>query len=110
MRFEKFELRPFQSAQTREAVNVAVRTGLVPGGAVNIIGYHQRHLLVTFRHIDDLLGKADHVLCLGDLVNCSPQPAECVAWAMQHLSAEWLIQGNHDRAVSLGENPHWAWL
>jgi hypothetical protein len=26
---------------------------------------------------------ANHVLCLGDLVGYGPQPAECVAWAMQ---------------------------
>lgn len=25
----------------------------------------------------------DQILCLGDLVNYGPQPAECVAWAMQ---------------------------
>jgi putative phosphoesterase len=48
----------------------------------------------------------DQILCLGDLVNYGPQPAECVTWAMQHLSPEWLIQGNHDRAVGLGEDPH----
>jgi len=48
----------------------------------------------------------DQILCLGDLVNYGPQPAECVCWAMEHLSAEWLIQGNHDRAVGLGEDPH----
>jgi putative phosphoesterase len=49
---------------------------------------------------------ADQILCLGDLVNYGPQPAECVRWAMQRLSAEWLIQGNHDRAVGRDEDPH----
>jgi predicted phosphodiesterase/NTP pyrophosphatase (non-canonical NTP hydrolase) len=45
----------------------------------------------------------DQVLCLGDLVNYGPQPAECVTWAMQTLSSDWLVQGNHDRAVALDE-------
>jgi len=48
---------------------------------------------------------ADQILCLGDLVNYGPQSAECVAWAMRTLTPEWLIQGNHDRAVGLGEDP-----
>jgi len=47
----------------------------------------------------------DQILCLGDLVNYGPQPAECVAWAMQTLTSDWLIQGNHDRAVALDEDP-----
>ena len=48
---------------------------------------------------------ADHILCLGDLVNYGPQPAECVAWAMKTLTPDWLIQGNHDRAVAFDEDP-----
>ena len=48
----------------------------------------------------------DQILCLGDLVNYGPQPAECVGWAMRTLTRDWLIQGNHDRAVGLGEDPH----
>lgn len=47
----------------------------------------------------------DQILCLGDLVNYGPQPAECVAWAMKTLTPDWLIQGNHDRAVGLDEDP-----
>ena len=47
----------------------------------------------------------DQILCLGDLVNYGPQPAECVAWAMKTLTSDWLIQGNHDRAVALDEDP-----
>ncbi len=35
--------------------------------------------------------EVDQILCLGDLVNYGPQPAECGRWAMQHLSPEWLI-------------------
>jgi putative phosphoesterase len=48
---------------------------------------------------------ADQILCLGDLVNYGPQPAECVAWAMKTLTSDWLIQGNHDRAVGLDADP-----
>jgi putative phosphoesterase len=48
---------------------------------------------------------ADQILCLGDLVNYGPQPAECVAWAMKTLTSDWLIQGNHDRGVVLNEDP-----
>ena len=47
--------------------------------------------------------EVDQVLCLGDLVNYGPQPAECVRWAMETLSPDWLVQGNHDRAVALDE-------
>jgi predicted phosphodiesterase/dimeric dUTPase (all-alpha-NTP-PPase superfamily) len=46
----------------------------------------------------------DQILCLGDLVDYGPQPAECVTWAMQSLTPDWLVQGNHDRAVALGES------
>jgi predicted phosphodiesterase len=28
----------------------------------------------------------DQILCLGDLVNHGPQPAQCVAWAMKTLT------------------------
>jgi predicted phosphodiesterase len=47
--------------------------------------------------------QVDRILCLGDLVNYGPQPAECVAWAMQTLAPDWRVQGNHDRAVALDE-------
>lgn len=53
---------------------------------------------------------ADQILCLGDLVNYGPQPAECVAWAMKRLTPDWLIQGNHDRAVAFDEDPHCSTL
>ncbi len=51
---------------------------------------------------------ADEILCLGDLVNYGPQPVECVRWAMESLGPEWLVQGNHDRAVGRNEDPHCA--
>ncbi len=45
---------------------------------------------------------ADQILCLGDLVNYGPQPEKCVAWAMRLDLPNHVIQGNHDRAFSLG--------
>ena len=51
---------------------------------------------------------AERILCLGDLVNYGPQSAECVAWAKRHLPSEWVIQGNHDRALALGTVPRCA--
>lgn len=49
--------------------------------------------------------EGDQILCLGDLVNYGPQPVECVTWAMKTLTSDWLIQGNHDRAVAMDEDP-----
>lgn len=49
---------------------------------------------------------SDQVLCLGDLVNYGPEPAACVAWVMKHVADGRLVQGNHDRAVGCGEEPH----
>lgn len=49
---------------------------------------------------------ADTILCLGDLVNYGPQPGECVAWAMEMLSPESVVQGNHDRAFARETTPH----
>ncbi len=51
---------------------------------------------------------ADQILCLGDLVNYGPQPAECVAWAMELHPPSLVIQGNHDRAFGLGGELHCA--
>ena len=48
---------------------------------------------------------ADQILCLGDLVNYGPQPAECVAWAMNLNPPSRVIQGNHDRAFALKTAP-----
>src|SRR6516164_7526200 len=44
---------------------------------------------------------AERILCLGDLVNYGPQPAECVSWAMQLNRPHRVIQGNHDLAFGL---------
>jgi len=48
----------------------------------------------------------DRIICLGDLVNYGPQPAECVDWAM-HIAASGnlVLQGNHDYAISNGADP-----
>src|SRR5437899_516201 len=48
---------------------------------------------------------ADRILCLGDLVNYGPQPAECVAWAMGLDPRSRVLQGNHDLAFSTGAYP-----
>jgi len=48
---------------------------------------------------------ADHIICLGDLVNYGPQPAECVVWAMQLTTPSLVVQGNEDRALGLGKTP-----
>jgi predicted phosphodiesterase len=48
----------------------------------------------------------DQIICLGDLVNYGPQPAECVAWAMRLGSNSRVIQGNHDRAFGMDDDPH----
>ncbi len=42
----------------------------------------------------------DVCLCLGDLVDYGPDPAECVRWAMEH--ADHAIRGNHDHGVAQG--------
>ncbi len=42
----------------------------------------------------------DRVLCLGDLVDYGPRPAEVVRWVRSH--AEATVRGNHDTAVARG--------
>ncbi|MDR0532692.1 MAG: metallophosphoesterase family protein [Verrucomicrobiales bacterium] len=50
--------------------------------------------------------KAKKIICLGDLVNYGPLPAECVNWAMQTTCPDNLfLQGNHDHAVGLDTDP-----
>lgn len=49
---------------------------------------------------------ADQILCLGDLVNYGPQPAECLRWAMAASPGARCLQGNHDRAFGCDEDPH----
>ena len=49
--------------------------------------------------------RVDGVVCLGDLVNYGPHPAECVRWARSNVPAGWMVQGNHDRALGCGEDP-----
>jgi predicted phosphodiesterase len=47
----------------------------------------------------------DGVICLGDLVNYGPHPVECVNWARKNVSPDWIVQGNHDRALGSNEDP-----
>lgn len=49
--------------------------------------------------------KVDGVVCLGDLVNYGPRPAECVSWAQANVDPGWIVQGNHDRALGCDEDP-----
>jgi putative phosphoesterase len=48
---------------------------------------------------------SDTILCLGDLVDYGPEPAACVAWAMQESGKSLFIQGNHDWGVALKKDP-----
>jgi predicted phosphodiesterase len=54
------------------------------------------------------------IICLGDLVNYGPQPAECVAWAMRFGAEGRVIQGNHDAAFGRDDDPRctpaYQWL
>lgn len=47
----------------------------------------------------------DRVLCLGDIVNYGPHPMDCVRWVRDHVDPGWIVQGNHDRALGLDEDP-----
>jgi putative phosphoesterase len=47
----------------------------------------------------------DEILCLGDLIDYGPEPAACVAWAMQERGKSLFIQGNHDWGVALKMDP-----
>ena len=44
--------------------------------------------------------QADEIICLGDLVDFGPQPAECVQWVRHH--ARHYVRGNHDHAMAYG--------
>jgi len=44
--------------------------------------------------------QVDRVLCLGDIVDYGPAPAETVRWVRQHALAT--VRGNHDNAVGNG--------
>jgi putative phosphoesterase len=43
---------------------------------------------------------SDKILCLGDLIDYGPEPAACVAWAMEERNKSLFIQGNHDWGVA----------
>ena len=42
---------------------------------------------------------ADQVICLGDLVDFGPQPAEVVQWVRHHVK-DHCVMGNHDDALA----------
>lgn len=46
---------------------------------------------------------ADFIVCLGDLVDYGPAPAECVAWVRKN--AHKIVRGNHDHAVGYNADP-----
>jgi putative phosphoesterase len=54
----------------------------------------------------------DAVICLGDIVGYGPDPRGCLQWVREH--ANWVVQGNHDRAIGDGVpprcQPDFAWL
>jgi putative phosphoesterase len=60
----------------------------------------------ALRTIFETESSFDRILCLGDLVNYGPFPVECVEWAKEMVPPEWMIQGNHDKAVGLDEDSH----
>jgi predicted phosphodiesterase len=49
--------------------------------------------------------QVDGLIVLGDLVNYGPHPVECVQWARANVPPEWIVQGNHDRAIGCDEDP-----
>jgi predicted phosphodiesterase len=53
----------------------------------------------------DAEADSDKILCLGDLVDYEPEPAPCVAWAMQKHGKSIFIQGNHDWGVAWKKDP-----
>jgi putative phosphoesterase len=46
---------------------------------------------------------ADLIVCLGDLVDYGPKPAECIALVRE--VADIIVQGNHDYAVGTSADP-----
>src|SRR5208283_2328250 len=49
--------------------------------------------------------EVDGLIVLGDLVNYGPHPVECVHWAQANAVPDWIVQGNHDRALGCDEDP-----
>jgi len=61
--------------------------------------------LPALQAVLDAEADVNQIICLGDLVNYGPQPAECVTWAMRLQAGDHVIQGNHDRAFGMGADP-----
>ena len=49
--------------------------------------------------------QVDGLIVLGDVVNHGPHPVECVQWAQANVPPQWIVQGNHDRAIGCDEDP-----
>src|SRR5438477_3301446 len=47
--------------------------------------------------LDAIKEPFDACLCLGDLVEYGPHPAECIDWVRTHATA--VVRGNHDHGV-----------
>ncbi len=54
----------------------------------------------NYQALTSIKEEADMVLCLGDIVNYGPNPAECLEWVKGHGTK--IVRGNHDNAVGLG--------
>lgn len=50
--------------------------------------------------------KFDHMIFLGDAVDYGPQPAEVLDYILEN--ADYVVMGNHDRAVGFNEDCHCA--
>jgi predicted phosphodiesterase len=59
----------------------------------------------ALRAVLEAAADVDAIICLGDLVNYGPHPAECVRWARDETVPLWIVQGNHDRALGCDEDP-----
>ncbi len=59
--------------------------------------------LAALQAVLDAEPQADLTVCLGDLVDYGPQPAECVALVRQCVQA--VVMGNHDHAVGHHADP-----
>lgn len=59
--------------------------------------------LAALQTVLDAETRADFIVCLGDIGDYGPQPAECVALIRER--ANMVVQGNHDYAVGKNGDP-----
>ncbi|MCS7298413.1 MAG: metallophosphoesterase family protein [Spirochaetia bacterium] len=48
---------------------------------------------------NQVYGKVDRYICLGDIVGYGPDPSPCISIVRNICGAEWAVKGNHDRAL-----------